>query len=207
MRKLIFIFVLTLVLFSACTKDSTPAPVDSIPSCVLPEVSTDTISSEGIFEKGNQPDGFAKGMKMDKLFEAGAEAYTYSPTNLNYRDSTLNLFMETFWQKKYGEGRRVETFILRALPAFRNNTCYPLTNTINQKDSIYIMYRVGSDDTVISWYKLDTKADNMLEVLDIDFTKKRVKAKFKATFVSKNNFLPEFPQRVRFSDVYIEAGY
>ncbi len=57
------------------------------------------------------------------------------------------------------------------------------------------------------FYELDLNVDNAIEIISFDSATKKLKAKFKGSFVASKDYLPDLPKKVRFSDVYIEYGY
>jgi len=66
---------------------------------------------------------------------------------------------------------------------------------------------VRNDDVGILCYELDKKADNKLEIISFDKDAKKLMARFKASFIGRDQYLPDFPKHVRFMNTYIKIGY
>lgn len=186
--------------YFSCVKDDsqklTPAP------CVASETITDTISGFLIFEKGKQEKGLAKGIKINKPFESSV---LLDDRVLN--DSIYHLLLLTFWPERNNYSALSESIGLNRILVKPQSNCLNLTNNRTSKDSIFTTYGVGNDDVGILGYELDLSEDNALEIISFDSTTKKLKAKFKGSFIAKEEYLPDLPKKVRFSDVYIEYGY
>lgn len=201
MRNLKSIFILYITFFFiSCTKDDNQKTVP-IP-CVTAETITDTISGFLIFEKGKQENGFAKGIKINKPFESSV---LLDDRFLN--DSIYHLLLLTYWPESNNYAALSESIGLNRILIKPLSNCLNLTNNRTSKDSIFTSYGVGNDDVGILGYELDLNADNALEIISFDSATKKLKAKFKGSFVAKKEYLPDLPKKVRFSDVYIEYGY
>lgn len=201
MRNLNSIFILYITFFFiSCTKDDNQKTVP-IP-CVTADTITDTISGFLIFEKGKQENGFAKGIKINKPFESSV---FLDDRYLN--DSIYHLHLMTFWPEINNYAALSESIGLNRILIKPLSNCLNLTNNRTSKDSIFTTYGVGNDDVGILGYELDLSEDNALEIISFDLDHRKLKAKFKGSFVAKNEYLPDLPKKVRFSDVYIEYGY
>lgn len=201
MRNLNIIFILYITFFFiSCTKDDNQKTVPT--PCVTAETITDTISGFLIFEKGKQENGFAKGIKINKPFESSV----FLLNNI-LKDSTFDVILKGYWPERNGHFAEAEDIIFNKILVNAKNKCLPLTNNQNSTDSIFTIYTIGNDDVGILIYELDSNADNAIEIISFDSAAKKLKAKFKGSFVAKKEYLPDLPKKVRFSDVYIEYGY
>lgn len=201
MNNLNILIISFITCFSfSCVKDENQK-TDPIP-CVTAETITDTISGFLIFEKGKQENGFAKGIKINKPFESSV---LLDDRFLN--DSIYHLLLLTYWPERNNYAELSESIGLNRILIKPLSNCLNLTNNRTSKDSIFTTYGVGNDDVGILGYELDLNADNALEIISFDSATKKLKAKFKGSFVAKNENLPDLPKKVRFSDVYIEYGY
>ncbi len=193
---------LSILIFTACTKDPKP-DIDVIPeTCVGSEVITDTTTGFFIFEKGKQEFGYAKGIKINQPFEASVILI-----DRYFKDSLFGFFIQGFWPESNGYFTVGEILRFGYIPFGNFPECFALTNRSSTIDSISTYYSIVDDDVGILNYKLDNTADNVLEILAFDAEKKQFKAKFKATYVADKEYLPDLPKKVRFSDVYVEYGY
>ena len=201
MRNLNSIFILYITFFFiSCTKDENQKTVP-IP-CVTAETITDTISGFLIFEKGKQENGFANGIKINKPFESSVFI-----ENRFKNDTFYYIWLIGYWKSINGHSAEAENITFGGLQNDIQNKCFLLTNNFSSKDSIYCTYSIRDDDVGILGYDLDLNADNALEIISFDSATKKLKAKFKGSFVAKKEYLPDLPKKVRFSDVYIEYGY
>lgn len=197
--RLTFIIYVTII-FISCTKDDNQKTVSI--TCVAPETIMDTISGFLIFDKGKQENGFAKGVKINKPFESSVFV-----DDRFLKDSIFHLLLFTYWPEKNNYSALSESIGLNRIPLNPNSNCLNLTNNRTSKDSIFTSYGVVDDDVGILGYELDLSGENVIEIISFDAEAKKLKAKFKASFVAKKEFLPDLPKKVRFSDVYIEYGY
>ncbi|KXK38872.1 MAG: hypothetical protein J5I52_07480 [Saprospiraceae bacterium] len=194
--------ILTVVLIAcfyfSCEKDD-HQKTDPIP-CVTAESITDTISGFLIFEKGKQENGFAKGIKINKPFESSVFLFNNSKS-----DTLIDLQLKGYWLESNGYFAEGEVISFSKIK--ETTKCQKLTNNRESVDSVIVSYSIVYDDAGFLLYELDLSADNALEIISFDSETNKLKAKFKGSFISKKEYLPDLPKKVRFSDVYIEYGY
>ncbi len=199
MRNLNSIFILYITFFFiSCTKDDNQKTVP-IP-CVTAETITDTISGFLIFEKGKQENGFAKGIKINKPFESSVFLFENVKS-----DTLIDLQLKGYWPETNGHIAEGEYFSFYNVK--KTAKCQNLTNNRESMDSVIVNYSIVYDDAGFLFYELDLNAENALEIISFDSATKKLKAKFKGSFVASKEYLPDLPKKVRFSDVYIEYGY
>lgn len=199
MRNLNVIFILYITFFFiSCTKDDNQKTVPT--PCVTSETITDTISGFLIFEKGKQENGFAKGIKINKPFESSVFLFENAKS-----DTLIDLQLKGYWPENNGHIAEGEYFSFYNVK--KTTKCQNLTNNRESMDSVIVNYSIVYDDAGFLFYELDLNADNAIEIISFDSATKKLKAKFKGSFVAKKEYLPDLPKKVRFSDVYIEYGY
>ncbi len=199
-NTLVYFCLFTFCALFACQKDTETFKMDDPIPCVGPETITDTTSGFLIFEKGTQEFGYFKGTKINLTFEGSAV--------LILNDTTFSISMASFWPESQGYFALAEQVGFNKIPFNYFNNCFELTNNRYFKtDSIFVGYSVGNDDVGILTYELDIKADNKLEIISFDKEAKKLKARFKASFIGREQYPPDLPKHARFVDTYIEIGY
>ncbi len=184
----------------ACQKETVTSKMDEPIPCVGPETITDTTSGFLIFEKGTQEFGFFKGTKINRTFEGSAVLVVY--------DTTFSIVLHTTWPESQGSSAVAEILGFNKIRINADTYCLDLTSELQPSlDKIRLSYNVVNDDVGILRYVIDTTADNKLEIISFDKEAKKLKARFKASFIGEKEYLPDLPKHVRFVDTYIEIGY
>lgn len=211
-RNLLLVLFFVGIVFSSCKRQDDPIPTPPIEEpepqkCVDTEVSSSDETGFLIFDKGTQEEGYAKGVKINEDWEASAYM-------LN-TDGASTIYSYTRWDSIFHNGEwhyydfvLAEKIILGYLFDSISFGCHPLIKYVigETPDSIWASYDVYNDDIVVVSYELDEQADNRLEIIEFDESAGIFTGKFKATFVTDNPGPPEFPERVRFSNVEIKIG-
>ncbi|MFK7772338.1 MAG: hypothetical protein AB8F94_09365 [Saprospiraceae bacterium] len=150
-----------------------------------------------MLDKGLQEEGSAKGIKINKDWEASVVLYYY--------DTSFSIFMITYWDDTPTSHITGEVISIANIPINNPLGCYNLTSNVSPSDSIHCGYRVDEYDINLLRYQLDESKENKLEILEYDDTSGIIKAKMKASFITDESNSSDFPENVRFFNVDIET--
>ncbi len=199
MKNVNFLLSILFIYFiCSCGRDD--EPIEYPAPCVTPDIITDTTSGFMIYDKGKQEHGFAKGIKINQLYE--------SSVTLNmFGDSLLSIRLQSAKLNERGWMLETENLSVYNVAKYFDVGCFPITHSGLSKDSYYVTYSIDDYDINNVSYKLDMSADNVFEIISYEPESKKLKARLKASFIAEKEYLPDNPKNVRFSDVYIEHGY
>ncbi len=213
MKLIHLLILLSTMLCLACQDDNSPIITEDPPPVIVAErcVDFEEATSEDtgylVFDKGQQEEGSASGIKINKEWDASPELII---------DSTdFRIVNRTFWRGiidgyDYGEFLTLaELLRLFDMPTDIPIGCYSLDDNETNIDQNYIRcsYSLHHGDTWIARYQLDPTADNQIEIIESNQEQGVFKAKLAASFFTDENpGLPEYPNSLRFFNVDIAIG-
>ncbi len=216
--KYLLLLLSTVCIFLSCeksnliTNDVIDTEMSDSTNIEIPEIKERCFEIESIVsnttgfviaDKGLQLDGFAKGTKINKEWEASALATdTYSED-----DDAFWLTLITYWKYPDDDNYYAAEFI--SIGPINKNVkpdCYNLTSGQNSENMFRTYYKIQDYDITFLDYVLNDNAENVLEIIDYNEEEGKLIGKFKATYITDNPTLPYFPETVRFFNVDIEIG-
>ncbi len=198
MRILIKLFIVFTLIIQGCVKDDAINECNdnsgSALECVTEEEITSAVTGFLEYEKGDQEIGIAKGIKINKEWEASLLVFGF--------DSLFTFGPKTFTSA----GAQAETIGFIGVSKSITPGCFNLSSIKNSQDSIRARCSLDDGDVRIATYTLDQTAENKIEIIEFDSTTLQLKARFKATFITDDAQPPYIPEKVRFFNVDMETN-
>jgi len=169
--------------------------------CVSIENITSTSNDFIMLDKGFQQEGSAKGIKINKVWDASVFVNIY--------DSVFNLSILTYWHDTLDNSFLTgDALGFAHIPTNNDNPlgCYNLTSEVSSDSNFVRCYfSIKHGDITLVNYTLDESKENKFEILEYDPINGIVKGKLKASFITDEPEPGYFPEQVRFFNVDFET--
>lgn len=175
---------------------------NEVRECVEEEEITSNQTGFILLDQGLQENGFATGIKVNEEWNASPD--------LQILDTIYRVFINTYWRDEIDTNyyAQVEKIVLGPINIFNTTTpsCYTLASTEGQQDTLKASYRIMDGELTAITYYIHHESENKLEILEFDKDNNIFKGRLKATFITDEPLIPDFPEMIRFFNIYIEIG-